>query len=41
MPLKSGENCGGISGQTIPNNTYGAGMVDALAAVKAVLQGRR
>lgn len=41
MPLKSNENCGGISGQTIPNNTYGAGMVDALAAVKVVLQGRR
>lgn len=41
VPLQaSGENCGGVSGQAIPNNTYGYGMVDALAAVKAVT-GRR
>ncbi|MEX0881251.1 MAG: S8 family serine peptidase [Thermoanaerobaculia bacterium] len=29
------ENCGGLPGTTIPNNTYGWGRVDALAAVQA------
>lgn len=40
IPLKSNENCGGLSGQMIPNNTYGYGMVDTLAAVKAALNMR-
>jgi len=31
------QNCGGISGMTIPNNTYGFGVVDALAAVNQAL----
>lgn len=38
LQLKTSENCGGVSGQTIPNNTYGYGRVDALAAVKKALQ---
>ena len=32
------ENCGGISGTAIPNNTYGYGRIDALAAVKRALK---
>lgn len=39
-PLKSNEVCGGVSGQHIPNNTYGYGMVNALAATQAMLTGR-
>lgn len=31
------QNCGGISGMTIPNNTYGYGVVDALAAVNQAI----
>lgn len=29
------QTCGGVSGNAIPNNTWGFGIVDALAAVKA------
>ncbi len=32
------ENCGGVSGLTIPNNTYGYGRIDALAAVKRAVK---
>lgn len=39
-PLKSNEVCGGISGQQIPNNTYGYGMVDALASAQAIVTGK-
>jgi len=31
------QNCGGVSGMTIPNNTYGYGVVDALAAVNQAI----
>lgn len=31
------ENCGGDTGTAVPNNTYGFGRVDALAAVNAAL----
>jgi subtilisin family serine protease len=37
-PMQTNENCGGVSGLTIPNNTYGYGRVDALAAVQKALQ---
>jgi serine protease AprX len=40
IPLKSGENCGDTPGSAIPNNTYGYGMVDVLAAVQATMQRR-
>ena len=36
-PLQSAQSCGTISGSSIPNNTYGYGRIDALAAVKAAL----
>ena len=29
VPTKSSENCGGIAGETIPNNTAGFGRIDA------------
>lgn len=29
-PMKSGQSCGGYSGQSSPNTTYGHGMLDAL-----------
>lgn len=32
-PLRSNENCGGISGQSVPNNTFGYGEIDAFQAV--------
>lgn len=32
-PLSGAETCGGVSGASRPNNTYGYGLVDALAAV--------
>lgn len=31
------QNCGGVSGMSIPNNTYGYGVVDALAAVNQAM----
>ncbi len=33
----SGQGCGGVSGSSIPNNTYGYGTVDALAAVNQAI----
>ena len=30
LPLTSTENCGGVSGELIPNNTYGWGRIDAM-----------
>ena len=33
------QNCGGIDGTSIPNNTYGYGRIDALAAVTAAIDG--
>ena len=32
LPLTSTENCGGIPGSQVPNNTFGWGRIDALAA---------
>ncbi|NJK82688.1 MAG: S8 family serine peptidase [Saprospiraceae bacterium] len=37
-PLQAAVNCGDISGQAIPNNIYGYGRIDALAAVQAAQQ---
>ncbi len=37
-PMQTTENCGGLSGLEIPNNTYGYGRVDALLAVQRALQ---
>jgi serine protease AprX len=31
------QNCGGVSGMAIPNNTYGFGVIDALAAVNQAI----
>lgn len=31
------QDCGGVSGMTIPNNTYGHGVIDALAAVNKAI----
>jgi subtilisin family serine protease len=36
-PLTSSETCGGVPGSAWPNNTYGYGLVDALAAVNVAL----
>ncbi len=36
-PLTDNETCGGVPGSAWPNNTYGYGLVDALAAVNAAL----
>jgi serine protease AprX len=33
QPLTSDELCGGVSGSSVPNNTYGYGLIDAQAAV--------
>ncbi len=33
VPLTSSQSCGGVSGAAVPNNTYGWGRLDALAAV--------
>lgn len=33
VPLTSSENCGGVSGDEIPNNTYGWGRIDALNTI--------
>ena len=33
VPLTSSQSCGGVSGSAIPNNTYGWGRIDALAAI--------
>ena len=33
-PITTSQSCGGVSGNLIPNNTYGWGRIDALAAVQ-------
>lgn len=38
VPKFTDENCGGVAGTEHPNNTYGYGRVDALAAVTAALE---
>ncbi|MEO6901880.1 MAG: S8 family serine peptidase [Bacteroidia bacterium] len=37
VKLKSSQNCGGFSGSDIPNNAFGYGRIDALAAVKMAM----
>ncbi|MBK9980911.1 MAG: S8 family peptidase [Saprospiraceae bacterium] len=37
VPKTTDQNCGNIPGSQVPNNTYGYGRVDALAAVQAAL----
>ena len=37
VPKTTDQNCGEIPGSEVPNNTYGFGRVDALAAVNAAL----
>jgi subtilisin family serine protease len=37
VKLKSSQDCGGFPGSDIPNNAYGNGRIDALAAVKLAL----
>lgn len=37
-PMLSNQSCGGRSGSEIPNNTYGYGRIDALAAVEKALE---
>ena len=36
-PMTTTQNCGTIAGTQVPNNTYGYGRIDALAAVKRAL----
>jgi subtilisin family serine protease len=38
-PQTSGESCGGVPGTEVPNNTFGWGIVDALAAAELADQG--
>ena len=38
-PSTSGQVCGGLSAATFPNNTFGFGRIDALAAVNLLLDG--
>ena len=33
LPLTTLENCGGVPGSQIPNNTYGWGRIDALETI--------
>lgn len=40
-PMMTTQNCGTILGTQVPNNTYGFGRVDALAAVKKALLYRK
>lgn len=35
-PQTSNENCGGVSGNQVPNNTYGWGIINAYEAVKSL-----
>lgn len=35
LPLKSAQNCGGVPGNSVPNNTFGWGRIDAWAAYLA------
>lgn len=39
FPLTSAQECGGVSGSSIPNNTYGYGRVDAWEALQNVPHG--
>jgi subtilisin family serine protease len=36
VPLQVSGSCGGTSGESVPNNLYGWGRIDALAALQAV-----
>jgi len=36
LPRTTLENCGGVPGSQIPNNTYGWGRIDALETIKFV-----
>ncbi len=36
VPRTTGETCGGVPGSQVPNNTFGWGRIDALAAVSMV-----
>ncbi len=38
IPVQTALNCGNVSGQTVPNNIYGYGRIDVLAAVQAAQQ---
>ena len=38
VPLVTEQECGGLKDQDIPNNTYGYGRINALAAVRAAMQ---
>ncbi len=38
VQLVTGQSCGGLDGDDIPNNTYGYGRIDVLAAVNRVLE---
>jgi subtilisin family serine protease len=40
VALTSGQTCGGVPGDQIPNNTFGFGRIDALAAYGAALPDR-
>ncbi len=37
VPRTTGQECGGIPGSEVPNNTFGYGRIDAVAAVEAAL----
>ena len=39
VPLTSAQQCGSVLGSSVPNNTYGYGLVDAQAAVSEALRG--
>ncbi len=36
-PLTTTQSCGGVPGTAIPNNTYGHGVLDIYAALRAAL----
>jgi len=38
VPLTTTQDCGGVSGSDVPNNTFGFGRIDALAAVTVANQ---
>jgi hypothetical protein len=38
IPLTSPQSCGNVSGDTIPNNTYGSGRIDVQAAADMIRQ---
>jgi subtilisin family serine protease len=38
LPLTTTQNCGDVSGSAVPNNTYGWGRVDALAAMRSMIE---